>query len=565
MKEDQHVREKKLHVRPLSKILVTFLSILTIPKFYTMKNLNLWDCNGQSFRFCYSVLLLWIMANPFMLLAQQLPVPRQFVSYSWSSSEFAKLKSVSNEHIIEIPSAASLRIYFSEVKLSFGSYILLTSLEDGGTQRLSAAMLAQWENSSAYFNGNKVSVSLVKPGTDTNSSFKITQVEIDKIVETQTWGCASLEDRVHSNDAAIGRILPLGCTGFIIKNGKIVTSGPCASNNARVIEFNVPASNSNGTIRHPGPEHQYIVKAGSVKQGFLWAVFEVDPNAVTGLLPLDAQGKSLNVARVTSAQTIRITGYGADNGARNLTQQTHAGPSFLFAGVEISYLTATAIGNEGSPIIDESTGNAIGVHTTEECTSGGVNIGISATLQEFWDAMGLDGTTPQVGATLYQHCAYGGYAVSLEAGHYTRAALQARGVKDNDISSLRVNPGYRVTLFDGDNSTGSFIIKSANDDCLVNDSFNDKTTYVRVDRTSSTNARSSETFKVYPNPSRGTLNITEGSKANHIQLINSEGTLVKSWNTIHRSTIDVSGVQPGTYWIRVSGKDDKRIEKIVIE
>jgi V8-like Glu-specific endopeptidase len=532
-----------------------------------MKNLNLWGCYRQSFRFCYSVLLLWIMTNPFMLLAQQSPEPRQFVSYSWSSSAFEKLKSASDENIIEIPSATSLRIYFSEVHLNFGSYILITSLEDGATQRLSAATLAQWENSSAYFNGNKVRISLIKAKTDASSSFKITQVEVGKIPVTIKSICGSTDDRVPSNDAAVGRIVPGGCTGWIIRNGKIVTAGSCAGGALQVIEFNVPASNADGSIRHPGPEHQYIVKAGSVRQGFYWAVFEVNPNAITGLSALNAQGKSFNVARVTSAETLRITGYGVDFGvdrARSQTQQTHTGPPSFFAGVEIAYKIDAEIGSEGSPIIDESTGNAIGVHTTGECDFG-YNIGISATLQAFWDAMGLDGTTPTVAATLYQHCNYGGYSVSLEVGHYTLAALQAKGMKDNDISSLRINPGYRVTLFDRDHAAGSFIIKAADDDCLVNDSFNDKTTYVRVDRTSSTNARSSETFKVYPNPSRGTLNITEGSKANHIQLINSEGTLVKSWNTIHGSAIDVSGVQPGTYWIRVSGKDDKRIEKIVIE
>jgi hypothetical protein len=84
-------------------------------------------------------------------------------------------------------------------------------------------------------------------------------------------------------------------------------------------------------------------------------------------------------------------------------------------------------------------------------------------------------------ATLYQHCSFGGYAVALPLGTYTLAQLQSRGVVNNDVSSIRVNSGYKVTLYDTDNFTGASIVKTSEDNCLVDDSFNDRATSVKVE------------------------------------------------------------------------------------
>ena len=89
--------------------------------------------------------------------------------------------------------------------------------------------------------------------------------------------------------------------------------------------------------------------------------------------------------------------------------------------------------------------------------------------------------TPQTGvATVYKDCNYGGSAVSLPTGNYTLGDLQAKGILDNDISSLKVQNGYEVVLYANDNFSGSAAIIAADDTCLVDNSFNDVTTSVRV-------------------------------------------------------------------------------------
>lgn len=90
-------------------------------------------------------------------------------------------------------------------------------------------------------------------------------------------------------------------------------------------------------------------------------------------------------------------------------------------------------------------------------------------------------------AIFYKDCSYAGTAVSLPAGSYTRAQLIAKGINDDEISSLKVQSGYKVTLYWDDNFTGATLVKTGNDDCLVDDGWNDKVTSLAI----STNTSSS--------------------------------------------------------------------------
>lgn len=86
-----------------------------------------------------------------------------------------------------------------------------------------------------------------------------------------------------------------------------------------------------------------------------------------------------------------------------------------------------------------------------------------------------------------QHCDYGGYTVSLPVGSYNRNQIQSRGIIDNDISSLRVQAGYSVTLYQNDNFSGNSITKTSDDNCLVNEGFNDSVSSIVVSTTSGVN------------------------------------------------------------------------------
>ncbi|HLT46515.1 MAG TPA: T9SS type A sorting domain-containing protein, partial [Rubricoccaceae bacterium] len=144
------------------------------------------------------------------------------------------------------------------------------------------------------------------------------------------------------------------------------------------------------------PEDQYSIDMASrvwVNGGIGndWGIFRVFDNTQTGLQPVVAQGGGyFHVRQDLAPPTIRITGYGVDTGTSNQTQQTHTGPNAGSSGTTMRYQVDTTGGNSGSPVIDEATGDALGVHTHGGCsTSGsGSNSGTSLFNTAFWAAVG---------------------------------------------------------------------------------------------------------------------------------------------------------------------------------
>ncbi|MDF2455192.1 MAG: peptidase domain protein [Cytophagaceae bacterium] len=80
-------------------------------------------------------------------------------------------------------------------------------------------------------------------------------------------------------------------------------------------------------------------------------------------------------------------------------------------------------------------------------------------------------TTYTAQATVYPDCNYGGTAVGLAPGYYTRTALNQKGITDNDIASLQVNSGYEVILYKGDFANEEAKRITANTTCLASSGF----------------------------------------------------------------------------------------------
>jgi Secretion system C-terminal sorting domain len=56
--------------------------------------------------------------------------------------------------------------------------------------------------------------------------------------------------------------------------------------------------------------------------------------------------------------------------------------------------------------------------------------------------------------------------IALTPGTYTLAQLTKKGIKNDDISRINVNIGFAVTIYDGDNFTGSSVYYASNTECL---------------------------------------------------------------------------------------------------
>ena len=302
--------------------------------------------------------------------------------------------------VVTVPSSSWLRLRYAGILLSGnrepggnGSYLRITSLHDNQFQTQHLVHVEQWQQTSAYFNGDSVLVELLAcPGTGPNrlmidevTAGPAAPVSLDNV-------CGPTDDRVLSTDPRVARLVPVGCTGWLINdcNHCFLTAGHCTGSSMQVAEFNVPLSTGSGAIQHPGPQHQYAVDFNSVQTngglgvGNDWAYYGVFPNSTTGQTPFQANGgqtfSMTSTPPPVGTQNIRITGYGIVNAPVSPTweqvQKTHAGPYSLFQGTTVEYVTDTTGGNSGSPVLLDGTSQAIGIHTHGGCTQlGGTNLG----------------------------------------------------------------------------------------------------------------------------------------------------------------------------------------------
>ena len=291
-------------------------------------------------------------------------------------------------HLVVAPGSDSLQIQFGRTKLPTGTMLRMTALIDGAVQHHRAETFKQWQHKSAWFNGSMVIVELVaepnapKAHVSIQSMTTLQQASEDRTI------CGTTDDRILSYSDRCGRAIPIGCTAWIIDdaNHTFLTAGHCSGNGVsdiQTVEFNVPLSNSSGSIQHPGPEDQYASDTDSFQSGYSgvgddWGYFGCFPNTETGLTPFQAQGDYYVLSAVAppvSGQQITITGYGTVASpvtpTWNQVQKTHTGPYAEQSGTAIAYQTDTSGGNSGSPVLNEDSGEAIGIHTNGGCDSGG--------------------------------------------------------------------------------------------------------------------------------------------------------------------------------------------------
>src|SRR5262245_43856445 len=143
------------------------------------------------------------LAGSSLASAQTAPIKHTVRPYALKSGLIANRDNAERQVYTEVVNGGDvpwMRLGFGHVQLAPGSRLQLTSLLDGATQDLTAVALAQWQYTSAYFNGSLVRVTLIAaPGSTTNA------VEVDRIIVGE-WAagiesqCGPTDDRVPSDE-----------------------------------------------------------------------------------------------------------------------------------------------------------------------------------------------------------------------------------------------------------------------------------------------------------------------------------------------------------------------------
>ena len=224
--------------------------------------------------------------------------------------------------VITVPDTSWMRLYFGEVVLKAGSRIRVTSLLDGEVQELDARTLAMWGNSTAYFNGDAVTVELIAGPRTAGNRLTIDQLGVPSVVQAESGGdgecgiCDGTDDRVPSTELWTGRLLPPGCTASIYnQSSSLVSAGHCMTSNM-VVQFNVPDSLENCNTVNPPIADQFPItgfQSDSNGPGDDWAVLESGVNNL-GERAFDRYGEFRPISTVIASigQPVAVTGYGVD-------------------------------------------------------------------------------------------------------------------------------------------------------------------------------------------------------------------------------------------------------------
>ncbi len=316
--------------------------------------------------------------------------------------------------IVHTPGAKLVRVRFADFDLGAASEIHIRSITDGAVQRFTDTTLRDWDGWSAIFNGDVLLVELlVAPGESAHFEIDLVSTDVPP-GDPVEGGIASLcgaDSRFASADPRVGRLSSAtcgngggcgGCTAWLTSIGSAITAGHCGSGQGGVIEFNVPQSSSNGSPIAASPDDQYPVGTSWYAfqdggGGFDWAIMNVGPNSNTGARAHWVQGYfHLSPLIPSEGSTLRLTGYGVDNtptgsmpqqccatneagncthtgcNSSSLTLQTSTGPLLATTANAIFHQVDSEPANSGSPIIRNSNGFAIGVHTHGGCNIPGV-------------------------------------------------------------------------------------------------------------------------------------------------------------------------------------------------
>ncbi|MEO1278898.1 MAG: GC-type dockerin domain-anchored protein [Planctomycetota bacterium] len=312
------------------------------------------------------------------------------------------------EHTIDIAGGAWMRVDFGAVELGeaprdgAATIVRLTSTHDGAQQQLEARHVYEWAHMSAFFNGGSVRVEVLSDPMAEPSSIEIDRVlvqpgytfapDLSAMAESI---CGSSDDRELSSDPRVARGWTTSgsanCTAWIIDDCMkcVLAAGHCGFSQ---IHFNNPLSTPGGVPVMPHPDDQYTIDRSSEQEdasgvGRDWYYGGAFANPNTGLTPFEAQGDAFELAQVippVDGRDIRVTGHGVTGSGVDPTwfraQKTHTGPFVDASGTSVRYAMDTTSGNSGSPVIDDTTGLAIGVHTHGGCSSsGGSNAGTAIT------------------------------------------------------------------------------------------------------------------------------------------------------------------------------------------
>lgn len=140
-----------------------------------------------------------------------------------------------------------------------------------------------------------------------------------------------------------------------------------------------------------------------------------------------------------------------------------------------------------------------GKYVKSDLDNGGKLIAGSDSIAGAWEAFVIEkvgdstsNASSNAKATFCEHSDYGGWSVSLGEGKYDYSVMVAAGIKNDQISSVKVPDGYRVILYNDAGFSGG--AKTLLQDASGLGDFNDKTSSIIIEKVDRVNFNNADTY-----------------------------------------------------------------------
>src|SRR6266498_1121015 len=274
----------------------------------------------------------------------------------------------------------------------------------------------------------------------------------------------------------INRTIGAGCTsGFgVIANGSqaILTAGHCATANGQM--FTDGAGEFIGNAAQKTNHDQLIIPTTSVGNRIYVGPRESSTSKLVTGWQACFIAELICQSGVTTAQAIgsELCGFRVDR--FNLDSES------LVEAVQIDGQTGARPGDSGGPLYSDRGGTVIAKGTMTRVAGARIGFQDIPTANQDFGGIQIPGSAI---VKLFQHCNFGGWQANFHTtGNISLAQIQNAGGLNNDASSIMVASGFRVTLFSGDNQTGSSVTVTGNTSCFVGLTFNDILPSMRIER-----------------------------------------------------------------------------------
>jgi hypothetical protein len=390
------------------------------------------------------------------------PVPTRIQAVVAEASRFAPVQIFEAKH-----SRAELRAAAAQLRSRFGRDVIHGMKDPGDGSRLILALPLQDADARS-----RDALLSALPALD---------VEAEVVREEEPKWLSRNDDAPPWKGGAviINRTIGAGCTsGFgVLAAGRaaVLTAGHCATANGQTISDGVGQLIGNSTQK-TGHDQMIVPTSSVANLVYVGPRVSNTVKTVTGWEPCFI-GELLCQSGTTTAEAIgselcrlRVDAFSTDSES-------------LVEAVQLDGQQGARPGDSGGPLYSDQGSTVIAKGTMTWVAGSRVGFQDIPTANADFGGIQIPGSMA-ANVQLYQHCNFGGWQASLNSpGNVSLGQIQAAGGLNDDASSIRIAPGFRVTLFEHDGQTGASVALTGDNSCFVGLSFNDILSSMRIEAT----------------------------------------------------------------------------------